>query len=72
MLGRQEEIKPLGKPGQYDSFPSTSLLVPFLMTMNYPLESVFNKKGFAISKKDMFLFIFKYAPFKMARILKVT
>ena len=30
MLGRQEEIKPLGQPGQYYvSFPSTSLLLPF-------------------------------------------
>ena len=29
MLGRQEEIKPLGQPGQYVSFPSTSLLLPF-------------------------------------------
>ena len=29
MLGRQEEIKPLGQPGKYVSFPSTSLLLPF-------------------------------------------
>ena len=29
MLRRQEEIKPLGQPGQYVIFPSTSLLVPF-------------------------------------------
>ena len=38
MLARQEKIKPLGQPGQYDSFPSTSLILPFLMTMNYPFE----------------------------------
>ena len=25
----RKEIKPLGQPGQYDSFPSTSLLLPF-------------------------------------------
>ena len=29
MLGRQEEIKPIGQPWQYDRFPSTSLLLPF-------------------------------------------
>ena len=42
MLGRQEEIKPLGKPGQYVSFPSTSLLhtTPFLITMNYPSDQI--------------------------------
>ena len=38
MLGRQEEIKPLGQPGQYISFPYTSLLLPFLM--NYPYVSL--------------------------------
>ena len=36
MLGRQEEIKPLGQPGQYVNFPSTSLLLPFFNAMNYP------------------------------------
>ena len=30
MLGRQEEIKPLGQPGQYMHFPFTSLSLPFL------------------------------------------
>ena len=28
-LGRQEEIKPIGQPGQYVFFPFTSLLPPF-------------------------------------------
>ena len=28
-LGRQEEIKPLGQPGQYVRFPFTSLPLPF-------------------------------------------
>ena len=28
-LGRQEEIKPIGQPGQHVSFPFTSLLLPF-------------------------------------------
>ena len=30
MLGRQEEIKPLGQPGQYMPFPFTFLLLPFI------------------------------------------
>ena len=29
MLGRQEEIKLLGQPGQYVRFPFTSLPLPF-------------------------------------------
>ena len=29
-MGGQEEIKPLGQTGQYVSFPSTFLLLPFL------------------------------------------
>ena len=45
MLGRQEEIKPLlGQLGQYLGFPSTSLLLHFLMAMNSPTDSLYCRR----------------------------